>query len=339
MKLTPSMGWLYWAVALVAVASQAVHADTVRQQYSHYSDNLGQGRDRWQLDLSFDFAHQNSSVEKSSLSMSLSRDMFRETAEEAENRSADSGSLNYGLTWGKTTDGRVMAAFTEDPATRSATGGIGVSQWIWRETLQLSLDASRTLVSRPYREVVGYDFDIIAPPALYQSTGVTMSLRHLATPRTIANYSVSQVMSNERPDAESYTADVRQFFPGARGAMRATVGRFVNRGRLTQATIFGQMDAWLAELGWQQEMWAGAAGKIRYRWYREDEDSRKAGEKFVLGTDMVTAQIQQQVSGNRKGQVPVVVEGAVSRYLTNEIDAKGTKVAATTFELGVAARL
>lgn len=338
------MLWLHWSsvgmgviffLGLAAVAS----ATSVRQQYGQYRDNLGQTSDRWQVDGNVDIQHQAAGLRSSNVSLSIARDFYRKPESSESRHAADEATLGYVASFNKLTDGRFVISSTRDQNTHSVTGGTGFSRWFYGESLQASVDISRTWLNRPAEQVVGYQFDIISPPPLVQSWGANVGVKHLATPRTVVKYSLAKMVNNERPDAEVYSFEVRHFFPALRGAGRVLASRYLNRGRIEQTTLYGQMHAWMAEMQWQQELWGLSSGKIRYRWYREDEVSPKDGANVVLGSDLVSLQLKHPVSVERSSQPTVFLEGGISRYVTNDIDDQGTRVSALAVELGMTAKL
>ena len=166
---------------------------------------------------------------------------------------------------------------------RARTGGVGLSRWVFKENLQLSADVSRTLVESPVFETLGADSDVVAAPPVVTSTGTALGAKVLATPTTVTNVSWTHTEANNRPPANIYGIGVKQFITVTDSAVHFDAFRAVNRGRVTTATTYGEVDAWIGEAAFLQTLWRNASGRIGYRYYREDETTRVDQNEFVRG--------------------------------------------------------
>jgi len=311
-------------------------ASTLSQEVGAYRDNQGTSRDRAKFDLNYQLVHSRAGLTASSYNFVASRDIYEKSGTDDEymqdvygsnQRINDAVSLAAAQTWQKLTETRVMAAETNDQVVKSRTVGLGASHWFWNETLQTSLDISRTQMQRPVFEILDEDSDIISPPPRLQSTGVTVGAKNLATTTTLMSYAVTHVETNDRPPANTYSAGVRQFIVPTRSAVHGSLARAVNRGRITTKTAYGEVDAWLAEVAYLQTLWRGARSRLGYRYYREDETSRASKNEYVRGSDTYSLSLAQELGDK-------VIEVAASRYFTNELE-DGTRIAAGIVEAGI----
>jgi hypothetical protein len=325
-------------------------ADSFRQQYGYYENNAGVNRSRVKADGTFDMTAQNltSANFKLNGNVSVSRDVYdlESVAKdkysrqfyESGTRVKDAWSAGVTSTVNKLTDVRLSLSGDDDSVSGSNSAAIGMGQWFWHESLQWNLDLSRTLVHRPEFAILDSDSDIINAPPLMHSTGVTASLKHLATPTTITRYTYTRTQSNERPAVEVFAFAVKKFFIALNGAMHADVTRAINKGRITTSTSYGEVDAWLAEVAWLQNVTKSDRVRVGYRQYREDEITRAERNEYFMGSDMVACGWSHDMSFGASNKNPFSVDATYATYRTNEIDPQGTQIRAQTYEMGATAR-
>jgi hypothetical protein len=321
-------------------SSSKLFAHSVRQQVSNYENSEGLSRSRLKLDLNLNFSHSYEKISGTAYSLSgaqeryaksdISDDEYSKKIYGSRSRVTNSFALSSTQTWQKLTDTRVVVAGSKDLQITSETAGLGVSHWFWKETLQLAVDVSRTLVKRPVFEVLGEDSDIVSPPPTLSSTGTTLGFKHLTTPTTIVSGGVAHVETNERPPENSYNGGVKQFIPRTKSAVHGDVSRIVNRGRVTSKSSYGEVDAWTADLAFLQTLWKGGLSRLSYRYYQEDETTRVRKDELRRGSDTFGVNVAQDLDDK-------TLELAAYRYFTNEIR-EGERVAANVYELGFLAR-
>lgn len=327
---------------------QTAQGHNIHQQMSVYSDSRGIDRNRLKLDGGLKFNHSSSLLTSSTFDISATRDSTfdpnvespaegEEIAQRTQNHAA---TVTLGQTWKKLTDTRVLGRVSGDENTRSQTFGGGLSHWFWGDSLQASLDVSRTRTQRPEIEVLDANSDVTVTPANYSSVGTVASLKHLATPTTITQYTVAHVEANDRPPADTYAFNVRQFIPPVGAAVHGTVARAFNRGRVTTESTYGQVDAWIYEVALLKTFFKKTHARLAWREYREEEDTRVDGNQYFTGTDLVTVNLAQEIPAKTIDSIryPMLIEAGHSRYRTNAIDRDNTRVAAVSYELGVGAR-
>ena len=336
-----SLGLLV-VVCLIPLPDQA-KGHSIRQKLGSYADNQGLVRRHISYDFSFLSEQRRGQLTGSTLDLSLSRDQYGETSiTEDEYKRAVYGTRQqqrFGAEvatsqiWNRLGETRVLAAYNSDGQVSSRSWGVGASQWINHETIRLSIDLSRTLLERPFYGVLGYDSELEAAPTTASSTGATIGVRHLATPKIMIDYTGSYIHMENRPSTEAFGVKIRRFLPRLHAALHGEGVRVYNRGWISTKNTYGQVDAWIGELAWLQHLWQGAQGRVAYRYYREDEVTRVYQDHQVFGSDLITVSVSQKLEARRWTQLSgdLTIDGAASRYLTN------TDVAARTFEAGVTA--
>lgn len=334
------------AVLLAAnTVAPAALAHTITQKLGSYQDNGGMQRERVAFDATVDGAKNRGALTDSSYSLSLSQDTYQDhdvAEDDAYTKEVygegyrvnDAASVSATQTWDRITETRVMGAYSTDRHVKTRSWAAGASEWTRHETVRVGFDLSRTIVEQPFYEILDYDSREVGNPTIASSTGATVSVRHLATSTTIMDYSASHVATDNRPDSNSGTVGVRQFVPPANGAVHVSATRAVNRGYIGTDTSYGQVDAWIVDTAWLQNLWTGARARLGYRYYKEDETTRVYEDEKVFGSDTVSLGFSQEIP---KGAVdnlpgPLTVEAAAARYVTN------TNVAARSYEVGVAAK-
>jgi len=338
-RITPAA----WA-GLAFIVSQASWASTITQTVGAYSDNQGLTRHRVGYDVILDGGGGVANLTGSSYELAVTHDAYQRsdlTTDEYDREIYGSGyktndavTASASQTWDRLTETRVLAAYATDQKVSSRTFSVGASQWQRSETVRLSVDVSRTLLEQPLYQILDYDSKEVGNPPIASSTGATVQLRHLATPTTIVDYSASHIVTANRPDTNTGTLAVRQFVPQLSAAFHATLTRAVNRGFITTETNYGQVDAWIVETAYLQNLWKGARSRLAYRYYKEDETTRAYGDETVFGSDTMSVGMAQDIPRRATGSlgIPLTIEAAAARYLTN------VAVAANSFEASVTAK-
>jgi hypothetical protein len=348
--------------------TKTADADSIRQQAGFYEDSNGLQRQRLRLDGAFDLRANGGgpatsdslvgalassirrSVSSSTLSLGIERDIYRDSAIQRDDkmtayyeggrRVRDGWNLGWNSTFSKLTDMRLLTSAQNDGVVRARNFAAGVSRWIWHESIQLNLDFSRSLVDRPELTIVDADTESISPPPLLTSTGTTLSVKHLALPTTVTNYSATLIVTNERPLRQDYQFGVKHYLKSQKAALHGDVVRSINRGKLENTTIDGQLDAWIFEVAYLQTLMDGAFSRLAWRQYREDEVTRDSyQDELVRGTDLWSLSLLADLK-KLAGLAPVNLELSHSRYRTNPIVA-GTvakRTTAATYEIGAAAK-
>lgn len=338
---------VFWCVFLFPIFSTTTKslAHSVSQSFGSYEDNQGRDRQRVGVALGLDFQNQSQMMSSSNYSVTATRDYYQ-NKEAANNDSHNEREMYEGSqkindaftsaisqTWNRLTDTRIIGAVNKDEVMSSRTIGAGVGQWFFHEVLQLNLDVSRTFVEKPPQDTLDLDAELITLPATVDSTGTTLSIKHLATPTTIAQYSYTQVQSTDRPPFHTIAVGVRQFIPAINGAVHTNVARMLNRGPISTDTRKGEASAWQGEMAYLQNVWQGARLRLGYRMYVEDEVTRATESEKVYGSDTISVSAVQEIpKGTFAGGRPMSIQAGSSRYLNND------HVSASTYEMGLIAQ-
>lgn len=334
------------AFGACCVFAPQLEAHTLKHRLGGYRDSSGTTRQRVGFDATVEGKAGKGDMTASSVNLVILRDLYEDSSlsdDEDEytreiygegQRISDSATVTASQTWDRVTDTRVMAAYATDRKVTTRTWGVGASQWYRHETIRLGWDLSRTIVEQPLYQVLDYDSEQIGNPTVASSVGVTMSVRHLATPTTLVDYTLSHLEYENRPDMNSGAVAVRQFLPPLDGAIHAGVTRADNRGYVTTESNFGQVDAWIYDAAYLQNLWRGGRARVGYRYYKEEEKTRAYGNERQLGSDTATLALSQDLDKRQVDSlsVPLTLEAAASRYANND------DVTANTFEVGVTAR-
>jgi hypothetical protein len=319
-------------------------AGTLRQRASSYRDTNALARYRLALDMDVARAHTEGTLTGTNYSVGATRDIYldrgvsRKNAYARENygggqRIEDSATVTASQTWNKLTDTRQMASWRGDEAATSKTAGIGGSHWMFHESWQWSLDLSRTWSDRPKWEYLDIDTELVEPLTRVTSTGTSVSARHLMNPTTVMLYTLSYVVANDRPPSRSGAVLVKHYLPDHEAALHATLSRAINRGVITTATTYGQVDAWQVEVAALKSLNSGKTrGKASYRWYREDEETRAYGDLLTFGSDTFALNIAHDIARGEGGEAGVTLEAGATKYLAN------TGLSAAVWEGGVSAK-
>lgn len=330
---------------LVPAASPA-DAHTLKHRLGGYRDSTGTTRQRVGFDATVEGKSGGANLSASSVNVVVARDLYEDSSMTDEDdeytreiygegqRISDSATISASQTWERLTDTRVMAAYATDKKVTTRTWGVGASQWYRHETVRVGWDLTRTIVEQPSYRVLDYDSEQIGNPTVASSVGVGLSVRHLATPTTLVDYGVNRLENENRPATNSGSVAVRQFLPPLDGAVHAGVTRAVNRGYVSTDSNYGQVDAWICDASYLQNLWLGARARVGYRYYEEDETTRAYESERQLGSDTATVALSQDLDKRQVDSlsVPLTVEAAASRYANND------GVSARTYEVGISAR-
>lgn len=324
---------------------QIALSHSVKQSFGTYEDNGGRDRQRIGLSMGLDYEHQSEWLSSSNYGINATRDYYqnkRAADEDSKNerqlyqggqRVNDSFSTNIAQTWSRLTETRILGAVSKDETVSAKTAGLGVGRWFVHEVLQVNVDVSRTFVEKPPQETLDLDAEVITLPANVDATGTTLGIKHLATSKTIANYSYTQVLATDRPPAHTMAAGVRQFIAPLNGALHGNLARMLNRGPVSTETKKGEAAAWQGEIAYLQNLWQGARVRLGYRAYVEDEVTRASQSEKTYGSDTVSLNAVQEIpKGALAGGRPMSVEAGASRYVNND------RVSANTYEMGLAAQ-
>lgn len=318
-------------------------AHSIKQQLGAYTDNKGMTRQRVGYDINVEAKPPVQSLTAASIDLTVARDRYRQDETESSDydkkiyggnlRTNDRVSANLSETWNRLTDTRLVGAYASDGKIRSRTYGAGASTWIHHETVRLSFDVTRTILEQPLYQVLDLDFQEVGNPTVASSAGATVGVRHLATPTTILDYTASHVVTENRPDTNVGAVSVRQFVRPLDGAVHGSVTRAVNRGYVATDTTYGQVDAWIYEVAWLENLWQGARARAGYRYYKEDETTRAYQDETELGTDTASLSFAQDLPKTATNLgVPLTLDASAARFVTN------VAVQATAFEFGVTAK-
>lgn len=321
-------------------------AHSIKQKAAGYEDNDGHTRQRVAYDMTIDGGGAKSvPLTDSTYTLAVQADQFqntevrndtydREIYDGSDYRMSRQAQLSATQTWDKLSETRVLAAYATDQKVKSKTWGVGFSQWVWSETIRLAFDLSRTILEQPLYQYLDFDSQEVGNPTIASSTGITLGVRHLAGPTTILDYTVGYTATENRPATKAGTVAVRQFLPSLDGAVHASVTRADNRGYVTVESNYGQVDAWIGELAYLQNLWKGGHLRTGYRYYKEDEITRAYEDQQVFGSDTGSVGLSQDLPKGwaENVQVPLTLEMSGARYLTN------VGIAATSFEAGVTAK-
>jgi hypothetical protein len=328
------------SVSVVSSASPGFALDTsgtLRQTIAGYRDTAGQERGKLGLDS-------NLKIGPGGVNVGVSRERIYDAEWENNKylkeiygrgeRQVDSFSLGANRTFSKVTDTRVAGVHSSDGKVASQSYGLGVSHWFLHETLQTSLDFTRTLVERPEYEILDFDATVLTAPQLVDTTGFAAGLRHLSSPTTITLATVSLSASSDRPLARLYHIGVRQYVPVLSGSMHAAAYRGLNRGGLSTRTLYGEVDSWTGDFAWVQE--AGRNTQIRFGWrvYQEREVGRAYGDVSQFGSDLVSLNLVYEIPAEKSPLAgrALTVDAGVARYLSNQ------ELAASSANFGLAGK-
>lgn len=299
-------------LALLTLLTTATLASgqTLRQEAGVYRDNRGEEVSRLGADLSV--AASSPSVPMSA-TLGAVRLVRRGASEEGVALQGTQLRAGLSQTLDRLTELRQAATWIEDGEARTSMLGVGVSQWVRRETIRLALDLTRTRTNQPFAEILDRDNEVIAIPALVNSVGATVSMRYLATPRWTMDYSVAHQQATNRPPQWGGALASRYFVPSLATGVHAGLARIINRGVISLDSTYGEVSAWQWDLAVLPDLWSGGRGRIAYRAYVEDERTRAYGDELVLGSDTFSAHVAQRFGPKDM----LTVAGGATHYRTN----------------------
>lgn len=322
MKISKIKALAIATMCLMAL-SKYVNAHTVRTHFSHYSDNQSVKVWRLLLDTTFKFSHTGGALSGTNYSLFVAQDNLKGTPAPVEEKIKEEKSydrtktntftLSAGQTWNRLTDTRALFSAIDTSSSKSRTGSVGFSHWFWHETFQGSIDISRTTVSREVKEYADIDLEIIEPAPKVNSTGLTLGLRQLASATTILIYNYTLIHPTDRPDTHTYSVNARQFLPFWNHAIHADASRAINRGKITNRTTYGEVNAWQWQLAYLMSYWkTGLTSKVYYRYYKEDQIAHAYDSELVYGSDTYGVNLAYAASNN------IVLESGAAHYKTNK---------------------
>ncbi len=322
-----------------------VSAHSFDQKINLYRDNHGVERRATQLGLGIDIKHYGNSLTQSNYNLNWSND-WQEDHNYFEER--DKGKREfYGTpvnnsqninaqtsqTFHRITTTRQLVDFSLDEKIKARTGSLGASHWFRHETLELSLDYSRTVLNRPTQDFLDYDFETIILPSHVNSYGWTLGVKNLTTPTTVLSSNYSFIQSSDHPASHYLGGGIKQFIPASQSAIHANVIYARSEGKLPLTTALGNVASWSSEIAWLQTISrTGTLTRLAYRIYREDQTTRAYQDQLVYGSDLVSLGILQNLPKMNETLNDVQVHIKASRYLNNQ------KLAANVLEGGVVAK-
>lgn len=297
---------------------------SVKPTFGFYRDNFGHQRTRSDLSLSF-----------GPVGLTLGQETVRDDewqqdkylsslygGAERRNRSASltvAGNLGgTGLASGKLIDLRGMVGGSDDGVVSSKTFGIGASQWLVHETLQLGIDLSANNIKQPEFEILDFDATALTAPETVDSRSATATFRHLTTPTTMTLGSFTVTDRTDRPMTRFYHLGVRQYIPAAQGAVHAAAYRGLNRGTLSTTTLYGEVDSWTGDFAWVQELGEKTQIRIGWRVHQELEIGRAYGDKTQFGSDLYSIGLASDIDPALTLGRSVTVDFGVAHYETNQ---------------------
>jgi hypothetical protein len=185
-------------------------------------------------------------------------------------------------------------------------------------------------------DVLDADLEILSPPSIKRGYGYTLSLKHLASPTTITKYGLGQTFTNDRPVLQQLSFSLKKFMTATNGAVHFDLTRLINRGDLGLTSTYGQVDAWIIEGAYLQQIDKKSRARVAGRQYREDEMTRVQKDKYFMGSDMASVGVQHDfrtASGN-----DISAELIFAWYKTNDLTEVGTQTLARTVEFSSTSR-
>ena len=318
----------------ITICCGCLYAHTVRTHASNYSDNQSVKVWRFSLDSTLKYSHTGEWLSGTNYSLFAAQDYMKGTPSPVEENikeekkydrtKTNTFTLSAGQTWGKLTETRALFSAIDTASSKSRTGSIGVSQWFWHETFQGMIDISRTMVSRETNVYTDVDVVVIEPAPKVNSTGLTLGLKHLASSTTILQYNYTLIHPTDRPDTHTYSLNIKQFLPFWNHAIHVDASRAINRGKITEETTYGEVDAWQWQGSYLISYWeTGLTSKVYYRYYKEDQVTRAYSNELVFGSDTYGLNLAYSALSN------LIVETGAALYKTNK------KTKANIYDAGV----
>ena len=197
--------------------------------------------------------------------------------------------------------------------------GFRVGEWWLQETLQTVLEFRRSVSDVTPLDVTDTDGARILTPAVIDGNTWSLSVTHFTTPSTILLGGATRTERRDRPDAWSFTGEIRQFIDASDGALHVAMGHYENLGTVRQVSLIGEVVSNSLRMEWHQRVgpWIIAPG---YRWYAETEDPRAAdAPSKTTGTDSIYATLRWRWD---EGQLWVADQpesyAFFGRYVTSE---------------------
>ena len=162
----------------------------------------------------------------------------------------------------------------DSPLSKSRYYGLRGSQWWLQETLQTVLEARKTEADVPAIDVLDVDVVRIITPTKIEGENVNLSVTHLTTPSTISRFSTSHTFRNDRPPAQSYSLELRQYIDATKSAVHGGIAHYENVGSITPVTLYGTVVSNSGFAEWHQRLIGKFIIMGGYRHYREQERPR-----------------------------------------------------------------
>jgi len=186
--------------------------------------------------------------------------------------------LDQGLAVG--TDVGLFAGHVTSRLGKSRWLGARFAQWWREETLQTSVSFRKTTSTQ--KSVVVYDDDTrqVRLPESLQGENFNLGVRHLTTPTTILIGSYSYTQRSDRPAAQAYSGQVRQFISLTESALFVSLSHYENVGEIKPVSDYGAVVANAVKTEWHQRLSPVhpaleiASLSFAYRYYTEVEDPR-----------------------------------------------------------------
>ena len=170
--------------------------------------------------------------------------------------------------------------------------GLGLYQWFWDETIQVTFDYGRSFSRQNLIETVDRDaFRIITPESIAGET-YSLGLLAMVSPVLMVEGGVVQLARTDRPDAQSMSAKGRYYIKSLESAAHLQVGHFRNLGEIRPVTLQGETTAYWVVGEWHQRLLKDLVLMGGYRWYLEDEIPRAANAlETRRGSDSLYAKL------------------------------------------------
>jgi hypothetical protein len=321
-------------------------AHSISQKLGGYQSQDGRRRGELQIDAGIDLKSQSTEISGSTLGITAGRKYYNDAADVNDKYRQEfygdglsvlnTLSVSYNDILKKLTERRLMVSHQFDQVSKTTNFSAGMSQWFWHESLQGAIDLSTVIADRPVMDVLDADLEILSPPPTKRGYGYTLSLKHLATPTTITKYALGQTFTNDRPVLQQLSLSVKQFITATSGAVHFDLTRLINRGDLGLTSTYGQVDAWIIEAAYLQQINKNNRARIAGRQYREDEVTRVQQDKYFMGSDMASMGLQHDFRTASKSNMSA--ELIFAWYKTNDLTDVGTQTVARTVEFSSTAR-
>lgn len=319
-----------WLIGIVVFFGEgSLYAHSFKQRLTGYEDNDGLSRRRQSYGLGLENVNVRQDV-RVDATLNYTNDLYRfDDISEDDYQKKIYGdnkkqihqiTTNLNQTWGKLTETRLLYSRQGDGYVDNYSYGIGVSRWVWSESLRFSVDFSRTVVSQPLYQYLDSDVRVVGDPSLLTANGVSLGVRHLASTTTIMDYGYSELYNSNRPKTTTLSVGARQFITELQAAVHGSVAYARNKGKIGLDTTYGEVDAHILDVNFLKSLWQGANARIGYREYKEREIERAFRDIKILASDTVSVGFEQEINPKQWDALPVPVklEVTAARYANND---------------------